>query len=175
MIKCWRKLLIVIVFTSFSALCYSAPPPINGPQFLSTLRQVGIQYKIVDKQLNIYVDADTTLAVAPALAERGIFNPKTEKKQFYAHPVTFQTQIGMLYTTGIIPYIYQTTKLDELHVNVYLVYTEDDNEENTLFASFEFNRKLYDSIDWSHFGVKELSEKAPNFKFTDWYKTHIDS
>src|SRR5262249_39044317 len=152
-----KHLLFLFLCCCFS-LSFSANPPINSEQFLTNLHSAGITLKQNAQSVDILVDFDTALAIVPNLAERGAFNPATTQRDIFSHPVAYATTVGLLYTTLILAYLYQTSQANQLHINLYLVRADEDDEQDDLYASFDFNRKDYETTDWNHFSIKNLTE-----------------
>jgi hypothetical protein len=153
-----------------------APPPMSKEQFATILHSLGVTVEQSNNNINIFFDLQTALLLVSKLQAVNQIDPKIGAREIDSHPVSYSTQVALFYATAILPYLYQTTKADQLHFNLYLVTDggEDDSDTNNLFASFDTARKIYDTTDWNHFNARDLPKAVLNFKYSDWYQTNLD-
>lgn len=154
---------------SLSIVSFAGTPD-DPLEFTSMLTSFGITYKKTNDNIDIYMNENKLLQKIPEMQALGALNPEITQTQINLAPTMLTAISGLYFTTAIIPYIYKTTKVDQMHFKLYLI-TQNDygNDETHLYVSFNFNRTLYAKINWDNFQISNLVKIAPHFKYSEWY------
>lgn len=160
---------IILIFTICPYMSYANSPSLNPQDLDQALALTGIAYKQAGQNLEVTIEKNRALNAIPAMQQAGTVNPALTLTDINLLPVSLAASVvGMQFTTWIINYIYKTnTSIDNLHVQVYLS-SADENNTKQLCYSFDFNRSMYDKINWRNFTSVNLANDSSNFTISDW-------
>lgn len=147
---------------------------INTTEFTQNLQQVGISYEIAEANLNITANQQTLLSSIPSLQALGALNLGMQNASISSHPISYAGAASLHFASLILPFVYKNNSAQNTHVNMYLDSPDDFGHlQKHLIMSFDFNRELFDKVDWNNFPPENLTKIAPNFKLDSWYEGKV--
>lgn len=142
--------------------------------FIATLKKAGVSYQITNGTLEINVDQKTALDNVSSLQLVDAIDPNITQDEVNTHPITYSGTIALYYTAQILINVYKIPTNNDLHINIYLLTPNDfGNKDKHLIISFDFNRELFQKINWPNFPAQNLEKVTNNFKFDQWYNDKI--
>ena len=109
-----------------------------------------------------------------ALKGMGLLNNDLSQTFVNLHPNRPVAAIATFAAVMTIIAEYRTEQTDQANFVVFLnipdVYGKIQVQQ--LF-SFDFNRKLFDRVNWDNFETANLAKIAPHFKFSPWLVEHL--
>lgn len=144
---------------------------IDAAELNQNLQQVGVSYELTDTGLNITANQQTLLTSIPSLQALGALNIGMQNASITSHPISYAGAASLHFASVIIPFVYKNNLAQNTHVNLYLDSPDDFGHlQKHLMMSFDFNRELFDKIDWNNLPPENLAKIAPNFKLDKWYE-----
>lgn len=141
--------------------------------FVQNLEASGITFNQSGTNLDITIDQVKALNTIPKLKTLGYLSEKVTQEVVNQKPTELAFMIGTIFTTVLIPYIYETnSSTDKLHITGYMLSPKDGKQP---CFSLDFNRALYNKIDWNKFSDADLMKTAPNYTIVDWCHTKISN
>lgn len=162
---------IVILFVSSSFA--QAKSSFNS---LQNSAAVGITHQFSGKNLSILIDQQKMLRTIPKLQKAKVINPNLSKTEIDFYQSLFPATVSILYVSALVKNTYLThSDIDQIHVDAYLL-TVDlyGNNEKSLCYSFDFDRSLYQKINWKKFQADNLKHIALNFKTSNVCQNLMD-
>lgn len=148
---------------------------IDSVQFIESLQKAGISYERTEQGLDIIANQQLMLATLPTLQQLGALNSGLDIKEVNAHPITYSGAIALHFTNLIIPYVYKNNFAGDMKINIYLSSPDNfGNLQKHLLMSFNFNKDLYNKINWDNFVPQNLVKVAPNFTIDPWYQEQMN-
>ena len=149
---------------------------IDSRALSENLKKMGVTYDIVGDELTIFTDQDTVLASIPTLQSIGAINPAANQAVINAHPVTYSGVTAMFFAALILPNIYQHSSINQIHVTLNLTGPDMFGVvgKHTIMY-FDFDRNLFEKINWDKFQPQNLIKVAPNFKLDKWYEAQLNA
>ena len=134
--------------------------------FYQHSKTVGITYQLEGQNLAVFVKTQTLLNSISALQKAVYINLQMNNTQADAYEPILAANLSINYVTSIVKAIYlRHDNLDLAHVNVYLFLPDRyGNNQKTFCYAFDFNRALYQKINWANFDANNIKFIAPNFK-----------
>lgn len=140
------------------------------------LASSGIFYVAKNDLVEITVDENKAIAAVPNLQSSNIINSEITETFINNYPEVSAANVGLIMTGSIISYYYANSKADLTHFKVYLLQPDDyGNINKKLLISFDFNRNLFNKINWTNFDNAKLAKVALNFKITAWYSKKLST
>ena len=148
----------------------------NSPdKFISFLKESGVVYSLVGSDVEISAVGNKIIDIIPFLQSNGLMLNNITRSDIESHPITNAGGATLILTTLTIVNIYKTTTSDQLHFNVYLIAPDDyGNNQNNLLVSFDFNRTLFNRINWDGITIQGFMKVTPNFQFSNWFMNAIN-
>lgn len=166
-----------IIFFSLSlfllSLCYAQTAVQEN--LVNTLTDVGISFEHNNSNLNILMDEDKIFLMIPRFQQLNYISKKVTESQVKTQSTTLSFQISAMLTIIAIHDTYANDpNVDKLHINVYF-FSSNSNSSKELCYSFDFNRDLFNKINWSTYSSEEMMKTSPNFTISDWCKSRLSS
>lgn len=126
----------------------------------------GVTYELNGQNLSIVMDQKKLLQLVPKLQKAGSIDRMLTRTEMSFYQPLLAATVSLSYVTSIVKNIYLTqSNIDQLHVSTFLLATDlYGNFNKNPCYSFDFNRKLYQRINWSKFQSENMKAIAPNFK-----------
>ena len=127
---------------------------------------IGITQAFSNHKLFIMIDQEKLLKNSHKLQKSGILDPNLTKTEINIFQPVLAASISISYVANIVKTSYMTdAKVDKIHVDAYL-FSPDlyGHHEKKFCYSFDFNRTLYQKINWEKFQGDNLKQIAPDFK-----------
>jgi hypothetical protein len=109
---------------------------------------------------------------ASSMSESTSNTSATETNDSTTMPTMTGAYISSYATSIILSQIYNLyNNLDTIKVKVYLNWNDQfGTSKRHLLYSFNFDRKLFEKINWDGFMPNDLSSVTHNFHFSSWYQ-----
>lgn len=132
-------------------------------------KTTGITTQLTGNNLAIVIDPKKLLKSVPKLQKTGHLDPLLTKAEVNFYQPLLVTTLSIRYVVNIIKNMYMTQQnLDEIHVNADILTTDQyGNNAKSFCYAFDFDRKLYQKINWEKFQAENINEIAPHFKMSD--------
>lgn len=133
---------------------------------------MGVSFLLQSNNLKITINQKKALFAIPWLKGTAIA-PDITQHQVHENPYTIVGITGWYHTLIILQAVFEQTKADELHVETYLE-TNDNNEEKLIY-SFNFNRDFYQKAKWDNLYISsgKIISNAPRFTLSNWYINNL--
>jgi hypothetical protein len=164
------SLFSILLLFVFSPLI-QANVPVSNQQLMqkNATALPGISYQFVGQNLVIVVDQKRLMEIIPTLQKAGLIDANLSSTQIGFYQSLLATTVSMRFVASLIKKIYLThSKTDIIHVDTYLL-TPDifGNNGKELCYSFDFDRKLFQKINWQQFQISNLQHIVSNFKASE--------
>ena len=108
--------------------------------------------------------------------QAGLLNPIFTSGYIDAHKNSLAIVTGLVHSAMELDDAYKGTSIDQSHVQVVMILPNDygPSQKIALF-DFDFNRALYDKIDWDHFDPTTIPKVVPKFRYSPWAKMSAES
>lgn len=162
--------ILITLFCGLSIRSSEADQTQDQDNFVQAIAALGVTYSLSGDELDIVVDQQQAIDAIPSMQKIGVINPDITQTEIDLMPVTHSlADIGLAATTNILSYIFQNSYIYQLHVDTFLSYTDDyGHYVKVPCYSFDFDRDLYNRIDWNNFSGDNLIRIAPNIDFSSW-------
>jgi len=142
---------------------------------LSAVKDIGIDYSLSDNEFTIFANLSSILESIPKLKKLNIINPDFPQALINLHEIA----TGGIATTMFLPVIikaaFDDTPLNKIHFKVMINVPDDyGNDKEHLAFQFDFNRKMYDEINWDNFKWHNIFKIALNIHVSPWYQGKIN-
>ncbi|HWG06028.1 MAG TPA: hypothetical protein VG271_13525 [Beijerinckiaceae bacterium] len=106
----------------------------------------------------------------PSLQAMQVFNPDLNQTFFATHPYSTSMFILTFAAVSTVMAEYRSDKaLDKLRFSIDLADTDIYGQENVTPAiTFDFDRALFQRINWDNFETQNLGKVAKNFRIAPW-------
>lgn len=125
--------------------------------------------------LEIISDGNTILENIDELKKKNLVNPEVTQTFINTYPIlaaSYVTALGTGYIIHNIYFIYD--QLNDLKVKVYLLWNDQyGTPQKHLIYTFNFDRRIYEKINWVYFRPENLKTVVPNFHYSAWYQNNI--
>ena len=130
----------------------------------------------IPPQIVIMLDRNAVVASLQEKEQAGLLNPIFTWGYIDAHKNSLAIVTGLVHSAMELDEAYQDTHMNRSHVQVVMVLPNDygPSQKIRLF-SFDFNRILYDKIDWEHFDPTDIPKVVPKFQYSPWAKMSAES
>jgi hypothetical protein len=138
---------------------------------------IGITHKLSGQDLSFIIDQKKLLKFVPKLQKAGFIDPVLTTTEVSFYQPLLAASVSIPYITQIIKNIYSTNpNIDQIHVYAYL-FARDlyGNNEKSYCYSFDFDRTLYQKINWKAFRPVNIKQIAPNFKTSDICRNLVET
>lgn len=148
----------------------------SSDKIQNVFSKYGVNYNLNGNNIDIVIDREKALQSIPILKAIGIMNPDISQTEINESPTIYAGLVGLLMMPEIIVDIYKTNNnVDNLKFTSYLLVADNygNNKKHQIY-SFNFDRHLYEKINWNNFSSEKLVKIAPNFKSTSYYSNNTD-
>lgn len=154
---------ILIVFSSLSQANNSVSKQKASLQSGAT---VGISYEFSGQKLSFFIDQKELLKTIPKLQKTGFIDANLTPTEIGFYQSLLAATVSLGYATSIVKNIYLIDKdIDLIKVDAYLISPDlYGNTGKTFCYSFDFDRNLYQRINWKKFQADNIKLIAPNFR-----------
>lgn len=143
-------------------------PAQDQKSFVKNLGDLGVTFNRSGANLDVVVDQAKVIATIPKFQQLGFLNPKITQTTIDTKPTEIAFFISTLFTSMLIHDYYTNDKtLDKLHIKGYIIPTKGKTNKQMCY-SLDFNRSIFNKINWDVFKESDLIKMAPNFSFTKW-------
>ncbi len=137
------------------------------------LQNYSINFTTNENITEINVNEGDILGAIPNMQEAGILSPDITQADMNVAPVTYASTAILYLTPLVITQVYSNPNIKGMEFKTFLNLTDDyGNPIKKQITSFNFNRELYNKINWDSFDAPKLVTLA-HMKFTDWYAAKI--
>lgn len=168
------KIIVAVVFTI--GMCTTFAGSGNSQNYLQRLNDVfatnaGMAFLQDGENLYIAVDQIDLLTSLPFLQKEVLFINRDITHTFACnHPVLVCACAAQSFSAFIIYHIFKNTKVNNLHVTtILLTYDYYGKCHKHVIFTFNFNRELYEKINWNKFLPDNIDVVSYGFKFSKWY------
>jgi hypothetical protein len=151
--------IVASIFLSNSLLADAGKHALYG-QF------VGISHNFLKRDLSIFIDQHMIVKNIPRLQKAGLIDSNLSKAEVGFYEAELAAMISIPYASKMLQSLYSSNvQEDQIHVTSYLLTTDlYGNKAKKYCYSFNFNRQLYQKINWSNFHANNLVKIVPDFK-----------
>ena len=163
------SLITVFILFLFSAFAEARNSSHKQESLYKNAATVGITHELSGQNLSIFINQNKLLTMISKLQRAGYVDQNLSKTEIGFYQTLLAANVSIRYTTDIVKNIYLTyPNVDQIHVNAYLS-AQDlyGNNGKSICYSFDFDRKLYQKINWHTFQSDNIKQIAPNFKTSD--------
>jgi hypothetical protein len=122
-------------------------------------------------QTVITLDRNVLIAALRRKEESGLLNPIFTAGYINTHKNSLAIVTGLVHSAMEVDDAYGNTNIDQSHVVVVMVLADDYGHRQKIpLFSFDFNRALYNKIDWEHLDPANMPKVALNFRYSPWAK-----
>jgi hypothetical protein len=127
-------------------------------------------------RITLTIEQDKFLEAVPRLQAEGILNTDISKLYINEHPFILCLAQGIQEVTFLVMDTYQkNASVDAVHFEVSVEYADDYGNSTTKpMFSFDFNRELFNKINWNSFKIVNLIKIAPHFHYSIWIQQQIE-
>jgi hypothetical protein len=123
------------------------------------------------RQTVITLDRNALIAALRRKEESGLLNPIFTAGYIDTHKNSLAIVTGIVHSAMEVDDAYRNTNLDRSHMLVVMVSADDYGHRQKIpLFSFDFNRALYNEIDWEQFDPANMPKVALNFRYSPWAK-----
>ena len=123
------------------------------------------------RQTVITLDRNAMIAALLGKEQAGVLNPIYTAGYINAHKNSLAIVTGLVHSAMELDGAYRNTALDRSHVQAVMMLADNYGHRQKIpLFSFDFNRALYDRIDWDRFDPASLPKAALNFRYSPWAK-----
>lgn len=134
-----------------------------------SFEEIGVTYSYNDTTLDIVTNQEKMVNSIPLIQKQGLLASNIPEKDIKEKPLQILVAADLAITSVIMQLLYHNTNIDNLHINLYIVTNNlNGTIEKNLCYSFDFDRKIYNNIDWPTFDRKLLLDISKNPVVTTW-------
>lgn len=170
--------IIAIVAAVIHGCNASTPAPVKQTEqaqqdsdYLNNYIQYGFEMSREGNNIKIILDPNFIIANIPRFKEEGKLEyfADPDHLNLNSSPLTECMLIGLILISDFIKdYYNENPKINNLHFNVFMKQLDGhDNKSNEIY-SFDFNREIYNRINWQNFNKLKLTRTSINFQDTKW-------
>lgn len=155
-------IIITIVLSSFSQAGHLAK---KRPYLHPSTSISSITSEINGQYLSIYIDQKKFMDSLPRLQKMGALDANLTATEASFYKPLLPASVSVSYVANIVKNLYKShPNLDQIKVRTYMRAPDSyGHVVNAACYSFDFNRRLYQQINWATFQPDNLREIAPNF------------
>jgi hypothetical protein len=172
-----RLLYIFAIFMllAFSSLIQAKAPLSNQQSLQQDAATTGISYQFVGQNLVIVVAQKKLQKIIPKLQKSGLIDKNLSLTEIGFYQSLLATTISMRFVASLIKNIYLTRhNTDLIHVDTYLLAPDIfGNKGKVLCYSFDFDRKLFQRINWQELQISNWKHIVSNFKASELCKNLV--
>lgn len=133
---------------------------------------IGITHNLSKSDLYVYIDQNKILKNISKLQKKGIIDRNLTNTEISFYETQLVAMTSIPYITQVIKNLYHSNnKNDQIHIISYLLTTDLYGNNIKLFCySFNFNRQLYQKINWQNFQANNIVKIAPDFTVSEQCK-----
>lgn len=123
------------------------------------------------RQTVITLDRNALIAALLEKEQEGVLNPIYTAGYINAHKNSLAIVTGLVHSAMELDDAYKNTTIARSHVQFVMELADDYGHRQKIpLFDFDFNRALYDKIDWDRFDPASLPKAALNFRYSPWAK-----
>ncbi|ARB91293.1 hypothetical protein [Legionella longbeachae] len=133
---------------------------------------IGITHHLSKSDLSVYIDQNKILKNSSKLQKKGIIDRNLTNTEISFYDTQLAAIASIPYVTQVIKNLYDlNNKKDQIHIISYLLTTDlYGNKIKSFCYSFNFNRQLYQKINWKNFQSNNIVKIAPDFTVSEQCK-----
>lgn len=130
---------------------------------------VGISYEFNGQELYVLIDPKEVLKTIPKLQKTGLIDRNLTKTEIGFYQSLLAGTASIPYVTNLIKTIYsKNNQINQISVYTYLLSPDlYGNTGKEPCYSFDFDRNLYQRINWANFQSNNIKRITSNFKTSD--------
>ena len=122
-------------------------------------------------EIVITLDRDAVIASLQEKEQAGLLNPVFTAGYINSHRNSLAIVTGLVHSAMALDGAYGNLNIDLSHIRVVMVLPNAYGPAMKIpLFSFDFNRALYDKIDWDRFDPANLPKIASHFRYSPWAK-----
>ena len=171
-----KKCIFILCIAIFLVGCAKK----DNDSFTDTnFKKWGIDRALKENILFIVIDSEKTLGAFSDWQKLGFVNPALKEFDIDRYPYSIAMDGSAIGLCASLSTLYlQLKNLNNLKVMVYIISPNDYGQmEKNLAYSFQFNRMLFNEINWSHFdcNVNDFQKITQNFVATPWITKKLNN
>ncbi len=157
-------------FSSIIFLIFLSSVEAKEPSIYS--QYIGITHNFSKSDLFVYMDQNKILKNISKLQQKGIIDRNLTNTEISFYETQLVAMASIPYVTQVIKSLYHSNnKKDQIHIIAYVLTTDlYGNKIKSFCYSFNFNRPLYQKINWQNFQSSNIVKIAPNFTVSEQCK-----
>ncbi|KTC93236.1 hypothetical protein [Legionella cincinnatiensis] len=156
---------ITLIFLIFLSCVEAKESSIYSPS-------IGITHNLSKSDLSVYIDQNKILKNISKLQKKGIVDRNLTNTEISFYETQLAAMSSIPYVTQLIKNLYHSNnKKDQIHIISYVLTTDlYGNKIKSFCYSFNFNRQLYQKINWKNFQANNIVKIAPDFAVSEQCK-----